>query len=101
MRFAPFCWDHLAVDDRRLTGDALPRAISVPMERAPIRMPAVGLALLVEVREAIELRETVGVVLAHHVHLHGTEPPRKRHLPLRRNILRTEQEHLMPQERLI
>src|SRR4029453_497153 len=54
--------DAPAVDDRRLAGHALPRAVGMPRERSPIGMLAVGLPVCVEVGQAIELGKPVGVI---------------------------------------
>ena len=73
----------------------------MPRERALVRMAAARLAVLVEVREPVELRVAVGVVLVHHVDLHFAEAPGEGDLPPRRQVLRREQQHLVAQERLV
>ena len=85
---------HLAVNDRRLTGHALPRAIGVPGERALVRMAAARPALLVEVREAVELGIAVGVILVHDVDLQLAEAPAERHLARRGKVLRRKEQDL-------
>ena len=57
--------------------------------------------MLVEVRETIQLRIAVGVVLAHDVDLHFAEVAREGDLSAGRNILRRKEQHLVAQERLI
>ena len=84
VRLAAGLGNDLAVDDRRLAGDAPPRAVGVPVQRALVGMLAVGLAVGVEVRQPVQLREAVGVVHRHHVHLHLAELPRERDLRRRR-----------------
>ena len=59
------------------------------------------LAVFVEVREPVELRVAVGVILVHHVDLHFAEAPGKGDLARRRQILRREQQHLVAQEGLV
>src|SRR5205807_9524143 len=61
MRLATLRRHHLAIDDRRLSGDALPRPVRMPMQRSPVRMAAVGLAVFIEIRESIELGKAVSV----------------------------------------
>src|SRR4030095_16986496 len=58
---------HLAVDDRRLPGDALPGPVGVPGKSALVRVMAARLAVPVEIRQSIELRVAVGIVLVHDV----------------------------------
>ena len=101
MGFAAARRDLFAVDDCRLPGDALPRSVGVPVQRAAIRMVSVRISIRVEIRETIKLGKTVGVILAHHVNLHWAETTRECDLPRGRNLLRTEQQHLMAQKRLI
>ncbi len=91
----------LAVDDRGLPGHALPGAVGVPGERALVRVVAGRPAVRVEVREPVELRVAVGVVLVHHVDLHLAEAPREGDLAGWRHILRREEQHLVAQERLV
>ena len=101
MRLAAALRHDLAVDDRGLPGHALPGAVGVPRERALVRVVAGRLAVRVEVREPVELRVAVGVVLVHHVDLHFAEAPREGDLPRRRHILRREEQHLVAQEGLV
>jgi hypothetical protein len=73
----------------------------VPCERALVRVPAVRLAVLIEVGEPVELGVAVRVVLVHHVDLHLAESARKGDLALRRHVLRREQQDLVAQEGLV
>ena len=101
MRFAAFAGDDLGVNDRGLAGDALPRAVGMPRQRALVGMLAVRVAVRIEVGEAVQLRIAIGVVLVHHVDLHLAEMAGEFHLAPRRQFLRAEQQHLISQERLV
>ena len=64
-------------------------------------MLAVRLAVLVQVRQPVELGKAVGVILVHDVDLHFAEAAREGHLARRRHVLRRKQQHLVAQERLV
>ena len=101
VRLAAGLGDDLAVDDRRLAGDAPPRAVGVPVQRPLVGVLAVGLAVGVEVGEPVQLGKAVGVVHRHHVHLHLAELARERDLRRRRQVVRREDEHLVAQEGVV
>src|SRR5271167_672142 len=63
MRLAPGLRHDFTVDDRRLAGDPTPGAVRVPDQRTLVGVLTVRLAVLVEIRQPIELRTTVGVIL--------------------------------------
>src|SRR6266446_1907652 len=75
MRFPAALGYDLAVDDGRLPRDSTPRTVRVPGERTFVRMPAGGLPVFIEIRESIELRVTIRVVLVHHAALHFPDLP--------------------------
>ena len=99
VRLAADLGNDFAVDDGRLAGDARPGTVGVPGERSLVRMPAVGLAVLVEIRKPVELGVAIGVILVHHVNLHFAEMPCKRDLRARRHVLWRKQQDLVAQER--
>src|SRR5258706_9615068 len=91
----------LAVDEGGLTGDSLPGSVGMPRERALVGMASVRPAVLVQVREAIELREPVGVILVHDMDLHLAEAPGELDLPGGRQFLRRKEQDLVAEERPI
>src|SRR5206468_880648 len=76
-------------------------AVGVPGERALVGVLAARIAVLVEIRESIKLREAVGVILVHHVNLHFAEVPPQCNLTRRRQLLWREQQYLIAQECLV
>ena len=101
MRLAAAFGHYLAVNDRRLTGHALPGAVGVPGERPLVGMAPARLAVLIEVRQAVEFRMAVGVILVHHVDLQFAESPAKRHLAAGGKVLRREEQYLVAQKRAV
>src|SRR5277367_227231 len=101
MRLAAAFGDDFTIDDRRLTGDSAPGTIRVPFERAFVRVPTVWISILIEVRESIQFRVTIGVILVHHVNLDFSELARELHLAIGRQLLRREYQHLVMQPRAI
>ncbi len=74
----------------------------MPVERAPIRMFAVGPAVLVQVGQQVDLREPlIAPVLVHDVDLNLPETPGEGHLSLRRQVDVAEQNCLVLEERLV
>ena len=73
----------------------------MPGERALVGMAAVRPAVLVQVREPVELREAVGVILVHDVDLHLAEAPGELDLSAGRQVLRRKEQHLVAKERLV
>ena len=73
----------------------------MPGEGALVGVVAARPAALVEVGQAVELRETVGVVLVHDVDLHFAEAPGEGDLAGRRQVQRREDEHLVAQKGLV
>ena len=64
-------------------------------------MPAVRVALGVEIGKAIQLGISVRVVLVHHVNLQFAEAAPELDLTIRRQILPVEQQHLILEKRAI
>ena len=73
----------------------------MPFQRALVGMPAVRVSVRVEIRESIELRVPIGVILVHHVNLQLAEFSREAHLAIGRNVLRWEEQDLVAQPRLV
>ena len=101
VRLAADSGHHFAVDDRRLARHAPPGTIGMPGERALVGMASVRIAVLVEIRQPVQLGKAVGVIHGHHVHLNFAELPRERDLRRRRQLLRREDQHLVAQEGVV
>ena len=89
-----------AINDRRLAGHPRPGAVGVPSQRALVRVLAVGLACLIKVRQPVQLRVAVSVVLRHHMHLQLAKAASQGHLRCGRQVLRREPQHLVAQKGL-
>ena len=55
-------------------------------------------SVLIQIRQPVELREAIRVILVHDMDLHLTEPPPERHLTCGRKLERPEQQNLVAQE---
>ena len=75
------------IHHRCLPGALTPRAVSVPIQRPPIRVLAARIAVLVEVGQHVDFRVfPIPVILAQHVDLHLAEIAREGDLGCRRQI---------------
>ncbi|MDH3770173.1 MAG: hypothetical protein OET79_04175, partial [Nitrospirota bacterium] len=99
--FTTLVWHTLGIEQRGLTGAARPGTIGVPMDGAFVRVFAGGLAVLVQIGEIVDLGMAGGVILVHHMHLNRAETAGEHHLIAGLQILPTEQQELVLQERLV